>query len=259
MIFKKFLLPLIVAATMAASVYPEMSALSFEQNMAHLSIRTHDPLQVFNSAVPSRQQWRQLQVLDYISVLIYIKFLQLGAIQGCVSNNQNCISLLSTTLFIKLRIISVMLICILSPQICPCKQITQCGLTNSEDGIPISFHLTETHVENIRAAIDMVMSNPSAENVGALFNLMMDLANTNISTSSIDDGQTVQQKNVLLPVSKFIQPQLEISQQHNIKTDKDRTLIPSFMSFPLHHPIVPYYSHFQWPVYPKLLHRPDFV
>jgi hypothetical protein len=88
---------------------------------------------------------------------------------------------------------------------------------------------------------------------------MMDLANTNISTSSIDDGQTVQQKNVLLPVSKFIQPQLEISQQHNIKTDKERTLIPSFMSFPLHHPIVPYYSHFQWPVYPKLLHRPDFV
>jgi hypothetical protein len=246
---------------MAASVYPEMSAISFEKNMAHPSIRTHDPLEVFNSAVPSRQQWRQLQVLDYITGLIYINYLQLGAVQGCFTHSQNyCMSLLSTTALINLRIFSVMLTCVLSPELCPCKQLTQCGLlsTNSEGGIPISFHMTETHVENIRAAIDMVMSNPSAENVGALFNLMMDLATTNISTSSIDDGQTVQQKNVLLPVSKFIQPHLEISQQHNIKTDKVRTLIPSFMSFPLHHPIVPY-SHFQWPVYPKLLHRPDFV
>ena len=153
-----------------------------------------------------------------------------------------------------------MLTCALSPQTCPCKQFALCSLTtNSEDDTPISFHMTETHVENIRAAIDMVMSNPSAENVGALFNLMMDLATTNSITSSIDDGQTVQQKNVLLPISKFMQPQLEISQQFNIKTDKDRTLIPSYPFFL--HPIVPYYSHFQWPVYPKLFHRPnpDFV
>ena len=245
---------------MAASVYPEMSAISFEKNMAHPSIRTHDPLQVFNSAVPRRQQWRQLQVLDYITGLIYINYLQLGAIQGCLTHSQNyCMSLLSTTALINLRTISVMLLCILSPELCPCKQITQCGLltTNSEDDIPISFHLTETHVENIRAAIDMVMSNPSAENVDALFNLLMDLATTNISTSSIDDGQTVQQKNVLLPISKVMQPQLEISQQHNIKTDKVRTLNPSYPFFL--HPIVPYYSHFQGPVYPKLLHRPDFV
>jgi hypothetical protein len=204
LIFQKFLLPLIVAATMAASVYPEMSDISFEKNMAHPSIRTHDPLDVFNSAVSSRrQQWRQMQVSDYINRLIAIKVYKLIFIQSCLNNNQNCISYLQRFLSIKLQIISEMINCALSPQTCRCKQLAPCGLltTISEDGIPISFHMTETHVENIRAAIEMVMSNPSAENVDALSNLLMDLATTNISTSSIDDGQTVQQKNVLLSAS----------------------------------------------------------
>jgi hypothetical protein len=241
---------------MAASVYPEMSFISFEKNMAHPLISTHDPLEVFNSAVPSRQQWRQLQILDYITGLIYIQFYKLLTIQGCLTNNQNCIPVLQKNLVIKLRIIFVMLTCAIDPRRCPCRQISSCGLTtNSEDNTPISFHMTETHVQNIRTAIEMVMSNPNTENVDALFNLLMDLATTNNSTSSFDDGQTVQQKNVI-PVSKFMQPQLETSQQHNIiKTDKDGTLNPSFMSFTLH-PIVPY-SHFQWPVYPKLLHHPN--
>ena len=267
MIFQKFLLSLIVAATMAASVYPEMSTISFEKNMAHPSIRTHDQLQVFNSAVHSSRQgipvpsWGQMQIIDYINGLFRIKYFQLNAIQSCLNSNQNCISYLQSYLSLKLPIISVMITCALSPQRCPCKPLRLCSLaTNSEDDIPISFHMTETHVENIRAAIDMVMSNPSAENVGALFNMMMELATTNSITSSIDDGQTVQQKNVILPISKVMQPQLEISQQHNIETDKDRTLNPSFMSFPFHHPIVSY-SHFQWPVYPKMHHypNPDFV
>ena len=94
---------------MAASVYPEMSFISFEKNMAHPLISTHDPLEVFNSAVPSRQQWRQLQILDYITGLIYIQFYKLLTIQGCLTNNQNCIPVLQKNLVIKLRIIFVML------------------------------------------------------------------------------------------------------------------------------------------------------
>ncbi len=59
--------------------------------------------------------------------------------------------------------------------------------------------MTETHVQNTRAAIEMVMSNPSAQNVDALFNLIIESA-TITNTSSVHDGQDVQQKRFTLPV-----------------------------------------------------------
>ena len=139
---------------MVASVYPEMSFISFEKNMAHPLISTHDPLEVFNSAVPSRQQWRQLQILDYITGLIYIQFYKLLTIQGCLTNNQNCIPVLQKNLVIKLRIIFVMLTCAIDPRRCPCKQISSCGLTtNSEGNTPILVFIWPKHTSKISARL----------------------------------------------------------------------------------------------------------
>jgi hypothetical protein len=124
--------------------------------------------------------------------------------------------------------------------------------------------MTETHVQNIRSAIEMVMSNPSARNVDALFNLIIDSAAITNITSSIQDGQDVQQKHFTLPVVPKVTPfvpaaksQMTTTTQDNIefKADADGPQNSYPLSFPvIQHPIVTYF-HFQWPMYPELLRR----
>ena len=120
--------------------------------------------------------------------------------------------------------------------------------------------MTETHVQNIRSAIEMVMSNPSARNVDALFNLIIDSAAITNITSSIQDGQDVQQKHFTLPVVPKVTPfvpaaksQMTTSTQDNIefKADADGPQNSYPLSFPVIHPIDPY-SHFQWAMYPRM-------
>jgi hypothetical protein len=52
--------------------------------------------------------------------------------------------------------------------------------------------MTDTQVQNILAATKITISNQSAQNVDALLKIIESAANTN--TSSIQDGQDVQQK-----------------------------------------------------------------
>ena len=109
------------------------------------------------------------------------------------------------------------------------------------------------------------MSNPSAQNVDALFNLIIESAAIT-NTSPVHDGQDVQQKHFTLPVvlsnvAPFVpaaaKSQMTITQDNiKFKADADGPQIPYPLSFPvIQHPIIPY-SHFQWPVYPELPHRP---
>ena len=126
---------------------------------------------------------------------------------------------------------------------------------------PTNFHLTDTQVQNIRAATKELISNPSAKNVDALLKIIDSVAITN--TSSIHDGQDVQQKHFTLPVVPKVTPfvpaaksQMTTSPQDNIefKADADGLQISYPLSFPVIHPIVPYF-HFQWPMYAELLRR----
>jgi hypothetical protein len=121
--------------------------------------------------------------------------------------------------------------------------------------------LTDTQVQNIRAATKEFMSNPSAQNVDSLLKIIESAAPNN--TSSIHDGQDVQQKHFTLPVVPKVTPfvpaaksQMTTSNQDNIefKADADGLQNTYPLSFPVIHPIVPY-SHFQWPMYPELLRR----
>jgi hypothetical protein len=124
--------------------------------------------------------------------------------------------------------------------------------------------MTETHVQNIRSAIEMVMSNPSAQNVDALFNLIIDSAAITNITSSIHDGQDVRQKqHFTLPVvpkvnTPFVpaakSQMTTIQEDIEFKADADGPQIPYPLSFPVIHLIVPYF-HFQWPMHPELLRR----
>ena len=104
------------------------------------------------------------------------------------------------------QVIFVIITCVVSPTNCPCSNFpTSCSISSNSE-TPTNFHMTETHVQNIRSAIEMVMSNPSARNVDALFNLIIDsTAITNI-TSSIQDGQDVRQKHFTLPVVSKVTP-----------------------------------------------------
>ena len=126
---------------------------------------------------------------------------------------------------------------------------------------PTNFHLTDTQVQNIRAATKELISNPSAQNVDALLKIINSVAITN--TSSIHDGQDVQQKHfntfpavITKVASPFVQSsaksQMTTSTQDNIefKANADGPQIPYPLPFPLHS-IVPY-SHFQWPMYPRM-------
>jgi hypothetical protein len=72
--------------------------------------------------------------------------------------------------------------------------------------IPINFNFNDTHVQNIRTATAMAMSNPSAQNVDTLFNLLKDLMDSNNNTSFLNGHQAVEQKHFVLPVSKVTQP-----------------------------------------------------
>jgi hypothetical protein len=122
--------------------------------------------------------------------------------------------------------------------------------------------MTETHVQNIRSAIEMVMSNPSARNVDALFNLIIDSAAITNITSSIQDGQDVQQKQFTLPVVPKVTPFVPAAKSQmsttldniEFKANADGPQNSYPLSFPVINPIAPY-SHFQWPMYPELLRR----
>jgi hypothetical protein len=94
-------------------------------------------------------------------------------------------------------------------------------------------------------ATAVAMSNPSAENVDALFNIIIDLM---LDTTNNTNGQAVEQKHFVLPASEVIQPHISTQHQGGYGQNSElwfyvRTIIP--------------FSHFQWPVlYPKLLHPP---
>jgi hypothetical protein len=257
-ICQKFLLLLSVAVTMAIPFDPEMSGISSRKNMAP-SVGIHDPLEERDS-IALRQNQPGQQILDIIRFFGILKIINLYlksiVVLGCINGPQSCIE---GVYFYKI-LINFLFNCILFPNRGPGPPPGLICQTSNGVDIPINFNFNDTHVQNIRTATAMAMSNPSAQNVDTLFNLLKDLMDSNNNTSFLNGYQSVEQKHFVLPVSKVTQPQ--VISQHNFKVDNtDRTLIPSFMPlFPLHHPIVPY-SHFQWPVYPKLLHRlnPDFV
>ena len=234
---------------MAIPFDPEMSAISFRKNMAP-SVGIHDPLEERDSIALRQDQPNPiLNIIGFFGVLKYLNLLlKYAVLSNCIADPLSC----PQTFLTYKALIYYFFNCIIGvPN-------PLCQVSNGVD-IPTNFNLNDTHVQNIRTATAMAMSNPSAQNVDTLFNLLKDLMDTTNNTSFLN-GQAVQQKHFVLPVWKVTQPQQRIS-QHNFKVDNtDRTLIPSFMSFPFH-PIVPY-SRFQWPVmYPKLLHRPnsDFV
>ena len=151
-------------------------------------------------------------------------------------NNPGLINLITTLTFQTSLILLVykwrIIFCALDPTTCSNPNVTP--PTNA-------LHVSNTYdpaletPANILAAADMITSNLSAQNVNALLNAV---------------GLSPTQENLSIVREMILR-------QKHFKTDnKDRTLNPSFMSFPFHHPIVPY-SHFQWPVlYPELLHRP---
>ena len=120
--------------------------------------------------------------------------------------------------------------------------------------------MTDTQVQNILAATKITISNQSAQNVDALLKIIESAANTN--TSSIQDGQDVRQKHFTLPVVPKVTPfvpaaksQMTTTQKGiEFKADAHGLQIPYPLSFPVIHPIVPYF-HFQWPMYAELLRR----
>jgi hypothetical protein len=229
------------AVVSRSDVYPdEIPATSFQKNMAP-SVGIHDSLEELDSIA-----LRQNQPGEFIQIIIGLKYLKLllkyNVVSRCITLPPICIE----AVYISTIFYYYLVKCIIGVPNPLCESI--------------NFNFNDTHVQNIRTATAMAMSNPSAQNVDTLFNLLDDLMDSNNNTSFLNGHQAVEQKHFVLPVSKVTQPQ--VISQHNFKVDNtDRTLIPSFMlSFPFH-PIVPY-SHIQWPVmYPKLLHRPnpDFV
>ena len=153
-------------------------------------------------------------------------------------NNPGLINLITTLTFQTSLILLVykwrIVFCALDPTTCSNPNVTPPAN---------ALHVSNTYdpalqtPANILAAADMITSNLSAQNVEALLNAV---------------GLSPTQENLSIAVREMI-----LRQKHFKADNKDRTLNPaSLMSFPLHHPIVPY-SHFQWPVlYPEVLHRP---
>ncbi len=177
---------------MAIPFYPETSdATSFQINMAQ-PIRINDNALVRNTAVSSRQQ-----IPSLIFGLMFIKYFKTMISLSCLvmpALIPTCIQLFLSNL----QVIFVLITCVVNPTKCPCSNFpTSCSISSNDT--LTNFHMTETHVQNIRAAIEMVMSNPSAQNVDALFNLIIESAAIT-NTSSVHDGQDVQQKHFTLPV-----------------------------------------------------------
>nr|CAH0098360.1 unnamed protein product [Daphnia galeata] len=254
-----FLLSLIFAATMAVPFYPEMSATSFRNDRVS-RIETPGPLEVPSSVLPRQQ------LPSFISGLLFFKYIKFIVTTTCInpSNYQICLILAISAFYASLQLINILINCAIFPSAnCPCSNFpTSCRISSNSDDTPVSFHFNDTYVQNILAATEMVMSNPSAQNVDALLNLIIDFATAN-NTLSVRELSAVEQKqHLMLPVSKAVLPffsaKSQTTAQANIelKTDStDSTPNPLYMLFS-HHKIVPFFYHFQWPVYPEVPHNP---
>ncbi len=222
--------------------------------------KTPGPLEVRSSALP-----RQGVILS----LLIFKYLKAQLSGECIfrpSNYQGCIQLAISAFLSSLQLIYILINCAIIPSTkCPCSNFPiSCRISSNSDDTPVSVHINDTHVQNTLTATEMAMSNPSAQNVDALFNLMIESATTN-NTLSVRELSAVQQKQqLMLPVSKAVLPlfpeKSQTTTQANIqlKTDStDSRPIPNPLYMLIsHHKIVPFFYHFQWPVYPEVPHNP---
>ena len=244
---------------MAVPFYPEMSATSFRNDMVS-RIETPGPLEVPSSVLPRQQ------LPSFISGLLFFKYIKFIVTTTCVnpSNYQICLILAISAFYASLQLINILINCAIFPSAnCPCSNFpTSCTISSNRDDTPVSFNINDTYVQNILAVTEMVMSNPSAQNVDVLLNLIIDFAAANNTLSVRELSALEQKQHLMLPVSKAVLPffsaKSQTTAQANIelKTDStDSTPNPLYMLFS-DHKIVPFFYHFQWPVYPEVPHHP---
>ena len=146
MFFQKLVLSLFVSVAVAIPFYPETSdATSFQINMAQ-PIRINDNALVRNTAVSSRQQ-----IPSFIFGLMFIKYFKTMISLSCVvmpAFIPTCIQLFLSNL----QVIFFLITCVVNPTKCPCSNFpTSCSISSNDT--LTNFHMTETHVQNIRARL----------------------------------------------------------------------------------------------------------